>query len=119
VLIELKQAAFVYQAPEGEVEALRDISFSMAEGEFCSIVGPSGCGKSTLLSAIAGLEPLFGGSIAVDGEPVCGPTPKIGTGSGRRSSLRRYGGCWTAMDWQISRRCGPVSYLAGCGSAAH
>ncbi|MBE6940034.1 MAG: ABC transporter ATP-binding protein [Ruminococcaceae bacterium] len=78
MLIELKQAAFVYQAPEGEVEALRDISFSMAEGEFCSIVGPSGCGKSTLLSAIAGLEPLFGGSIAVDGEPVCGPTPKIG-----------------------------------------
>ena len=78
MLIELKQAAFVYQAPEGEVEALQDISFTMEEGEFCSIVGPSGCGKSTLLSAIAGLEPLSGGSITVDGEPVTGPTTKIG-----------------------------------------
>ena len=48
-MIHLQHAAFVYQAPDGEVEALRDVSFDVAEGEFCSIVGPSGCGKSTLL----------------------------------------------------------------------
>ena len=71
-MIQLLHAAFVYQSPDGEVEALRDVSFDVQEGEFCSIVGPSGCGKSTLLSALAGLEPLTGGRVELKGEPVCG-----------------------------------------------
>ena len=77
-MIQLLHAAFVYQSPDGEVEALRDVSFDVQEGEFCSIVGPSGCGKSTLLSALAGLERLSGGSLELDGEPVCGPSWKVG-----------------------------------------
>ena len=56
--ITLRHAAACYQAPDGEVEAVRDVSFTVEEGAFVSLVGPSGCGKSTLLSAIAGLEPL-------------------------------------------------------------
>ena len=77
-MIQILHAAFVYQSPDGEVEALRDVSFDVREGEFCSIVGPSGCGKSTLLSALAGLERLSGGSLELDGEPVCGPSRKVG-----------------------------------------
>ena len=77
-MIQLLHAAFVYQSPDGEVEALRDVSFDVREGEFCSIVGPSGCGKSTLLSALAGLEPLTGGRVELKGEPVCGPSRKVG-----------------------------------------
>ena len=60
------------------VTRLRDVSFDVQEGEFCSIVGPSGCGKSTLLSALAGLEPLTGGWVELKGEPVCGPSRKVG-----------------------------------------
>ena len=78
MIIELQNAAATYQAPDGEVEALRDVSFGVEEGEFCSIVGPSGCGKSTLLSAIAGLERLSSGSVRVDGQEVTAPTPRIG-----------------------------------------
>ena len=78
MMIQILHAAFVYQSPDGEVEALRDVSFDVQEGEFCSIVGPSGCGKSTLLSALAGLERLSGGSLELDGEPVCGPSRKVG-----------------------------------------
>ena len=78
MMIDLRQVALTYQAPDGEVEALRDITLTVEEGEFVSIIGPSGCGKSTLLSLIAGLESPTSGSVTVDGEPVTAPSPKIG-----------------------------------------
>ncbi len=59
-----------YQAQNGEVEAVHDISFDIKEGEFISIVGPSGCGKSTLLSAIAGLTPITSGKLYLDGKEI-------------------------------------------------
>ncbi len=77
-MIKVQNAALTYQSPEGEVEALRNVSFAMEEGAFYSIVGPSGCGKSTLLGAIAGLEQLSGGAIYLDEEEIRGPNPKIG-----------------------------------------
>ena len=76
--IELRRAAMTYQAPDGEVAALRDATFGVADGEFVSIVGPSGCGKSTLLALIAGIEHPSGGEVLVDGEPVRAPTGKAG-----------------------------------------
>ena len=76
--IELRRAAMTYQAPDGEVAALRDVTFGVADGEFVSIVGPSGCGKSTLLALIAGIERPSGGEVLVDGEPVRAPTGKAG-----------------------------------------
>ena len=57
----------------GSTQALADVSFSVAEGEFCCVVGPSGCGKTTLLRAIAGLDDPDDGSILVGGDPVTGP----------------------------------------------
>lgn len=47
---------------------LRDVSFSVGEGDFVSIVGPSGCGKSTLLKMVAGLEKPTAGEIRINGE---------------------------------------------------
>ena len=76
--IAIRQASMTYQSPDGEVEALRDVSFDVADGEFVSIVGPSGCGKSTLLSLIAGLERPSAGEVLLDDEPVKAPTAKIG-----------------------------------------
>ena len=50
-----------------------------ADGEVLAVLGPSGCGKSTLLRAVAGLEPLAGGSVAWDGADLAGvPTHKRG-----------------------------------------
>ena len=78
MMIQVRQAALTYQTAQGEVEALRSVTFDVEEGAFYSIVGPSGCGKSTLLGAIAGLEPLSGGEILVDGKPVHGPSASMG-----------------------------------------
>ena len=77
-MIHLRGASFVYQAPDGEVEALRLVDMDIAPGEFCSVVGPSGCGKSTLLSVVSGLESLTAGTVEVDGAPVCGPSETVG-----------------------------------------
>lgn len=67
-VLKVKNISKKYQAENGEVEALKDISFSVKEGEFVSIIGPSGCGKSTILSIIAGLEEKNSGEIDIDGE---------------------------------------------------
>lgn len=66
-VLELKNVSKKYQAKNGEIEALTNISFDINEGEFVSIIGPSGCGKSTLLSIIAGLEPKTEGKITITG----------------------------------------------------
>lgn len=67
-----------YQSPDGEIPALLDVSFSVEDGSFVSIVGPSGCGKSTLLNILAGLEQPSGGKVLLDGEPVEGISPAVG-----------------------------------------
>ena len=55
-VLKIDNVSKIYQAKNGEIEALKDINFTVNRGEFVSIIGPSGCGKSTLLSIIAGLE---------------------------------------------------------------
>jgi len=52
----------------GDVEVIHGIDLNIDPGEFTVFVGPSGCGKSTLLRMIAGLEPISGGSLLIDGE---------------------------------------------------
>jgi iron(III) transport system ATP-binding protein len=51
-------------------KVLHDVSFSVGAGEVVALVGPSGCGKSTLLRMAAGIEPLDGGRILLDGVEV-------------------------------------------------
>ncbi len=69
-LLRVEDLVAKYQADNGEITALEDISFTVQEGEFISIVGPSGCGKSTLLSMIAGLTKPTAGNIVIEGEPL-------------------------------------------------
>ncbi|MFD3443600.1 ABC transporter ATP-binding protein [Microbacteriaceae bacterium 4G12] len=57
----------------GEVTALSDISLTLGQNEFVSVVGASGCGKSTLLSVIAGLEAPTAGSASLGGQVLTGP----------------------------------------------
>lgn len=52
--------------------AIDDVTFTVEEGEFVSIVGPSGCGKTTLMKSIAGLLPFTAGSVTLAGTPVDG-----------------------------------------------
>src|SRR5262249_44767717 len=63
----------VYDGHGRRVEAIGDLTFSVADGELACLVGPSGCGKTTLLKIVAGLLAPTAGTVTVGGRPVTGP----------------------------------------------
>jgi sn-glycerol 3-phosphate transport system ATP-binding protein len=67
VEVALRNVTKVYP---GGVNAVRDVSFTIPDGQFCVLVGPSGCGKSTLLRMVAGLETITSGEVALGGDVV-------------------------------------------------
>jgi lactose/L-arabinose transport system ATP-binding protein len=70
----------------GRVAAVRDLSFTIEDGEFVVFVGPSGCGKTTTLRLIAGFEEPDGGEIRIDGRVVNDLEPRDrGLGMGFQS----------------------------------
>jgi NitT/TauT family transport system ATP-binding protein len=77
-VIVLDRVGMTYRADSGPVEALRDVSLTVARGELLAIIGPSGCGKSTLLRIVAGLRTPTAGAACVDGRPVSGPIAAVG-----------------------------------------
>ncbi|MDQ7819188.1 MAG: ABC transporter ATP-binding protein [Armatimonadota bacterium] len=60
------------------IRALEDVSLSIGEREFLTLVGPSGCGKSTLLKLIAGLQSPTTGTIFLNGQVVAAPSREVG-----------------------------------------
>ena len=77
-LLEFKNVKYFYQTKESEINALEDITFSIKERDFTSIVGPSGCGKTTILSLTAGLLVPTEGEIILDGKPIEKNDSRIG-----------------------------------------
>ena len=60
----------------GETTALSDVTLSVEDGEFFTLVGPSGCGKTTTLRLLAGFEAPTGGTVRFDGDDVAGVPPE-------------------------------------------
>ncbi|PTX02144.1 ABC transporter ATP-binding protein [Achromobacter mucicolens] len=75
MMITLDKVGKAYQSRQGTTHAVGEVSLTINEGEFVSIVGPSGCGKSTLLNMIAGFLQPTTGTILVDGRVVDGQVP--------------------------------------------
>ena len=76
--LEIKDIGYSYQTLAAETPALQNISFTVQEGEFVSIVGPSGCGKSTLLNLICGLIQADSSQILLNGAPIQTTSTHIG-----------------------------------------
>lgn len=62
-LLKINNLSKTYHTKENETLAIKDISFSIKDKEFISIVGPSGCGKSTILTILAGIIKDYEGEI--------------------------------------------------------
>jgi len=72
-MLELQNISKSYLHSLQSIEAVKDITLPIREGEFIAMVGPSGCGKSTLLKMIAGLIESSSGRIILDGREVISP----------------------------------------------
>ena len=77
-LLNVEHVSKRFATRDGPITAVDDVSFSVVEGEFVSIIGPSGCGKSTLFNIIGGLVGDYEGRVRVAGEAIAGTHPAIG-----------------------------------------
>ena len=82
MLLEINDICKGYGKGENRVEVLKNVGFSLNQGEMCVLLGPSGSGKSTLLNIIGGIDDADSGSICIDGERMDGM-------SGKRLTLYR------------------------------
>ena len=67
-----------YVSARGQLTAVRDLSLTVADGEFVAVLGPSGCGKSTLLNIASGLLAPSRGRVTIQGQAVTGPRRDVG-----------------------------------------
>lgn len=77
-VVDFRRVRKLYSVNGAPLEAVRDFTLTIREGEFVALVGGSGCGKSTLLRLLAGLDRQSEGDILIDGQPVDG----VGGGRG-------------------------------------
>ncbi len=68
--VKLEHVSKTYGSGEGQVQALKDASFTIGKGEIAVIVGQSGAGKTTLLNILGGMDTLTSGKVFLDGREV-------------------------------------------------
>jgi NitT/TauT family transport system ATP-binding protein len=68
--IEVRNVTFEYTVDSGRVLAIKDINFSVRQGEFVCLLGPSGCGKTTIMNILAGLLTPTSGDVRIGDAPL-------------------------------------------------
>ncbi|MCX5873453.1 MAG: ABC transporter ATP-binding protein, partial [Deltaproteobacteria bacterium] len=83
--IQAQALTKIYGGGNAEVVAMRDVSFTLSQGEVAALLGPSGAGKSTLLTIIGLINTLTSGKLTIGDDLVSdGPVPKVNLRSYRR-----------------------------------
>jgi NitT/TauT family transport system ATP-binding protein len=76
--ISFDRVSVEFQTASGPLRVVDDVSYSIADQEFVSIIGPSGCGKTTMMNIVAGFTEPSSGIVLLDGQPIRGPGPERG-----------------------------------------
>ncbi|MBR5502199.1 MAG: ABC transporter ATP-binding protein [Oscillospiraceae bacterium] len=74
--VSFQDVSKTYRVGEVSIEALKNVSFEVEQGEVCVIVGASGAGKTTLLNILGGMDSLTGGRAVIDGRDISAYTQK-------------------------------------------
>ena len=82
--VKIENVSKTYHMGEVDIEALKDVNFTIEKGEFCVIVGASGAGKTTILNILGGMDTLTCGKVLLDGEEISAYRKK------KLTSYRRY-----------------------------
>ena len=82
--VEFKNVGKTYHMGEVDIEALKDVNFTIEKGEFCVVVGASGAGKTTILNILGGMDSLSEGKVMLDGEEISAYNSK------KLTTYRRY-----------------------------
>jgi len=94
IKLEVKNLSRVFSNNQKNTQALKDVNFTINEGEFVAIVGPSGCGKTALINLIAGFEQPTKGRIVMNGKLIKSP------GADRGVVFQKY----TCFPWQTVQK---------------
>lgn len=82
--VEFKGVSKTYHMGEVDIEALKDVNFTIEKGEFCVVVGASGAGKTTILNILGGMDSLTSGQVMLDGAEISAYNSK------KLTTYRRY-----------------------------
>src|SRR5262245_53988413 len=77
-ILVVKDVTKRFPTPDGSVLAVDNVSLSVRQGEFLSVIGPSGCGTTTLFNVVGGLLTEYDGNVTVAGERIKGPHASVG-----------------------------------------
>ena len=99
-------------------KALQNLSLSLNDGDFVTVIGGNGAGKSTLLNAIAGVWPVDEGSILIDGVDVTGlpgvqARARLSAASSRTRCLAPRPTCRSKKTWRLRCGAGKSARFAG------
>lgn len=82
--VEFINVSKTYHMGEVDIEALKDVNFTINQGEFCVVVGASGAGKTTILNILGGMDRLTSGQVMLDGVEISAYNKK------KLTTYRRY-----------------------------